>query len=133
MLPCSRMLGLEPPTPHIAILRSLLCSYGIRVSETLDPIDADWKRQLTMNPNATESVPQCALRQCSEDLDQLRQERRFIQSLFEEAKRTHAEESMAIIRAWLPRSRASINRLSAEKTRLRHKLDAANAVPVIGQ
>jgi hypothetical protein len=103
------------------------------VSDTLDPIDADWKRQLTMNPNATESVPEYALRRCAEDLDQLRQERRFIQSLYEEAKRAHAEESMAVIRAWLPRSRASINRFSAEKTRLRHKLDAANAAPVIAQ
>jgi hypothetical protein len=103
------------------------------VSETLDPIDADWKRQLTMSPNATESAQQYALRRCSEDLDQLRMERRFIQSLQVEAKRTHAKESMAIIRAWLPRSRASINRLSAEKTRLRHKLDAANAAAFIAQ
>jgi hypothetical protein len=94
---------------------------------------ADWKRQLTMNPNATESIPQSALRQCSEYLDQLRQERRFVQSLHEEAKRTHAKESMAIIRAWLPRSRASINRFSAEKTRLRRKLDLANAVTDLGQ
>ena len=62
--------------------------------------------------------------------DQLRQERRFVQSLYEEAKRTQAAESVAIIRAWLPRSRARINLFSAQKTRPEGGLlDLANDAP----
>jgi hypothetical protein len=103
------------------------------VSETLDPIDAGWKRQLKMNPNARESIPAYAFRRCCEDLEERRHERRIVRSIYVEAKRTNAKESMAIIESWLPRSRVWINRLSAKKTRLRRKLDVANAAPVLAQ
>ena len=83
-----------------------------------------------MNPHAKESVPQYQFRRCSEDLDQARLERRIVQSIYIEAKRTHAEDSSAIIEAWLPRSRARINQLSAKRTRLRRKLEAAKALEV---
>jgi hypothetical protein len=83
-----------------------------------------------MNPYAEESAPQYQFRRCSEALDQARRERRIVQSIYIEAKRTHAEDSRAIIEAWLPRSRARINQLSAQGTRLRRKLEAAKVLEV---
>jgi hypothetical protein len=80
-----------------------------------------------MNPNAKETIPEYALRRCSDDLDQARHRRRFFQSILEEAKREHAEQSIAVIRRWLPKSRREINRLCAKRTRLRQQLEIARS------
>jgi hypothetical protein len=78
-----------------------------------------------MNPRARETVPEYNLRRCCEDLEQARLERRFVRSLYQEAKRMDAKESARIIESWLPRSRGLINKLSTRKTRLRRKLESA--------
>lgn len=79
-----------------------------------------------MNLHTPESIPAYALRRCREDLAQARHERRFFQSILEEAKREQAEQSIAIIRRWLPKSRREINRLCARRTRLQLELEIAD-------
>jgi hypothetical protein len=110
-----------PLSPIPAVARSSLALDS--TSSSFGSVHLAWHTRPYMNPHAKESIPEYALRRCTEDLDQARHERRFVQSIYAEAMSTHAEESIATIQAWLPRSRKRINRLSAQKTRLRRALE----------
>jgi hypothetical protein len=86
-----------------------------------------------MNPHATESLHQYAFRRCCEDIEQARLERRFMWLILAEAKRAQDHTAVESLRVWFPISRANINRMTANRTRLRIKLTAADMAQGIAE
>jgi hypothetical protein len=80
-----------------------------------------------MNPYATESPLRYKLRNCDEDIAQMRAERRLLQAIRREAVRTNTTEWIAPVDSKLKQFRVLLNRLCARRSHLHRQASLSPA------